>query len=641
MLLLCNKVATSFRDLRTINGRIYNTYKEAYEALGLLKDDNQWHSTLRENAESGMPFQLRSMFVHILTNCPVADPLKLWTDNWKFLSHDILYNKRKKSGNVELKLSDADLENYKLAEVEKLLNGVGKSLKDFPNMPYPEDIYMHSTTNRLIEEETRYDKNQQFEEHSKNFQSLNSEQLEVYNSVLEALNKGEGGLFFVYGSGGCGKTFLWKTLCRRLRSEGKIVLLVASSGIAATLLPNCRTSHSRFHIPLKLDRYSVAGIKHGCDIVELIKNTSLVIWDEAPMQHRHAFKSVDRCFLDAMASVHPRNKNILFGGITIIFGGFSANLACYSKVFVLHQNMHLGCGRNVEENQKIAEFSKWVLDVGDGKVQNIHPDNIYKDPEIIIPRKYLVEKKTNAVKDIVDVTYPDFMKNYTSMTHSYLSQDFIDTETVNDDNDYESSFPIKYLKSINIPSILKHDLKLKVGVVVMLMKNLNQIMGLCNGTRMVLTKCLKNNVECQLLTGSHAGTKLYVAVSRVTSPDGLHILIDSDNGKTCNFTANDLLNHSQNMFHQLSTLNTSSTAWRVKVRVTRMWSSLSSTDTLKAYNLIFLDAHISLGVVEDFERVKSIKTIYDDKDIVQFLITDRRYLYMVSVWADMAKDIDR
>ena len=115
MLLLRNKGATSFRDLRTVDGRTYTTFKEACEVLGLLKDDSQWHCAIRENAESGMPFQLRSMFVHILTNCPVADPLKLWTDNWKLLSEDIEYNKRKISGNQNLNLSDADLENYTLA----------------------------------------------------------------------------------------------------------------------------------------------------------------------------------------------------------------------------------------------------------------------------------------------------------------------------------------------------------------------------------------------------------------------------------------------------------------------------------------------------------------------------------------------
>ena len=61
------------------------------------------------------------------------------------------------------------------------------------------------------------------------------------------------GFFFVHGSGGCGKTFLWKTLCCGLRSQGKIVLPVVSSGIAATLLPGGRTTYSRFHILLKLD----------------------------------------------------------------------------------------------------------------------------------------------------------------------------------------------------------------------------------------------------------------------------------------------------------------------------------------------------------------------------------------------------
>ncbi|GJT31526.1 DNA helicase [Tanacetum coccineum] len=54
---------------------------------------------------------------------------------------------------------------------------------------------------------------------------------------MTAVSKGEQELIFVYGHGGTGKTFLWKTVFSSLRYEGKIVLAVASSGIASLLLP--------------------------------------------------------------------------------------------------------------------------------------------------------------------------------------------------------------------------------------------------------------------------------------------------------------------------------------------------------------------------------------------------------------------
>lgn len=198
---------------------------------------------------------------------------------------------------------------------------MGKSLKDFPTLPFSETIYFQSSENRLLIEETGYDGDEMRQEYARLFPSLNEDQLQVYNSVIGSVDNGTGGLFFVYGSGGCGKTFLWKTLCTGLRSEGKIVLPVASSGIAATLQPGGRTAHSRFHIPLKLDHYSVAGIKHGTDFAELMQQTSLIIWDEAPMQHCHAFESVDRALRDIMSSMDPSRGGRPFGGITVVFGG--------------------------------------------------------------------------------------------------------------------------------------------------------------------------------------------------------------------------------------------------------------------------------------------------------------------------------
>lgn len=154
----------------------------------------------------------------------------------------------------------------------------------------------------------------------------------VYHSVLDSIENDKDGLYFVYGSGGCGKTFIWQTICCRLRSEQKIVLPVASSGIATTFLLGGRTAHSRFYIPLKLDQYSTAGIKHGTYIAELLHHTSLIIWDEAPMQHHYAFECVDQTLRDIIFDVHPSRSKKPFGGITIVFGGdFRQDLSVIPK----------------------------------------------------------------------------------------------------------------------------------------------------------------------------------------------------------------------------------------------------------------------------------------------------------------------
>ena len=81
---------------------------------------------------------------------------------------------------------------------------------------------------------------------------------------------------------------------------------VVSSGIAALLLPNGRTTHSCFNIPLKLSEDKLCNIKPGTMLVELIEKTDLIIWDEAPMTHKHAFEALDKTLRDIMSK-----KNLL------------------------------------------------------------------------------------------------------------------------------------------------------------------------------------------------------------------------------------------------------------------------------------------------------------------------------------------
>ncbi|CAN1274369.1 hypothetical protein LINPERPRIM_LOCUS15376 [Linum perenne] len=102
------------------------------------------------------------------------------------------------------------------------------------------------------------------------------------------------------GHGGTGKTYLYNCIISKIRSEGKIVLVVASSGIAATLLPDGVTAHSRFKIPLEVDNLSTCMVKKGTEVAELLKEATLIVWDEAPMVHMLSFEAVDRTLCDLM-----------------------------------------------------------------------------------------------------------------------------------------------------------------------------------------------------------------------------------------------------------------------------------------------------------------------------------------------------
>ena len=104
-------------------------------------------------------------------------------------------------------------------------------------------------SNVLVLDERSYCRSSLLETLERDIQKMTCEQRETYEQILLAVNKGDGGMFFVSGFGGTGKTFLWKLLSAAIRSRGDIVLNVASSGIASLLLQGGRTAHSRFGIP--------------------------------------------------------------------------------------------------------------------------------------------------------------------------------------------------------------------------------------------------------------------------------------------------------------------------------------------------------------------------------------------------------
>jgi hypothetical protein len=150
---------------------------------------------------------------------------------------------------------------------------------------------------------------------------LNDDQCNAYKFILNAVINKEGKLFFVYGNGGIDKTFVWTMLMSYLRGQGKIVLVVASSGIASLLFLGDRTAHSRFKILIGLHNESTCNITQQMKVAELVRKANLIIWDEAPMMHRQAFEVVDWTLCDLMQLDDAHATEKIFGGKIVVFGG--------------------------------------------------------------------------------------------------------------------------------------------------------------------------------------------------------------------------------------------------------------------------------------------------------------------------------
>ncbi len=128
--------------------------------------------------------------------------------------------------------------------------------------------------------------------------------------------------FFVDGLGGVGKTFLYGCLLSKVCSTGDIAWSMASSGIATLLLEGDCTVHSRFKIPVAgLCGSSTCYVPLNSLQAALIRAARLIVWDEAPMAHKHVFEAVNCTFQHVMGVVDPALKDMFFRGKVVVMGG--------------------------------------------------------------------------------------------------------------------------------------------------------------------------------------------------------------------------------------------------------------------------------------------------------------------------------
>ncbi|KAJ4770930.1 hypothetical protein LUZ62_055187 [Rhynchospora pubera] len=434
MLLNSVRGARSFENLRTVNGVLHDTYKEACNALGLLDDNSEWLHTMQEAAASASCDQLRAMFIDILLYSDVADTKELWDSCWSYMGDDIIQQMRSIHSNAELTVDPSMLKDYILHKLSDLLFVRGYTLR-YVSLPDPVHSQPTGAVNRLLAEQYSYNTVDLRMEVPHLLSGLNAEQKNVFDAVTQSVYSKRGELIFVYGHGGTGKTFLWRAITASLRSQGRIVLTVASSGLSSLLLDGGVTAYSRFKIPLKLKEGSTCEIKKNTNLAQLLKETSLIIWDEAPMSNRICFEALDRSMKDILGDVNPSNHNKTFGGVTVVLGGdfrqtlpvvthgtrYETLAASITKSYLwsacrllrLTINMRLlTYNGQLSDRQAIAEFASWLLSVGNGTAPGKSLYNSSEADWIQIRDNFLVQHDGDKQSAIIRAVYGDLESNY-------------------------------------------------------------------------------------------------------------------------------------------------------------------------------------------------------------------------------------
>jgi len=112
-------------------------------------------------------------------------------------------------------LEDA-LKDRALYEIDQVLIRNEHRLEYFPTLPKSNYVAFIHGGNRLVQEELVYDQHSLTTDADNVEDRLNDDQRSAYKTILNVVTNKEGKLFFVYGSGGIGKTFVWTTFLSRL-----------------------------------------------------------------------------------------------------------------------------------------------------------------------------------------------------------------------------------------------------------------------------------------------------------------------------------------------------------------------------------------------------------------------------------------
>ena len=339
---------------------------------------------------------------------------------------------------------------------------------------------------------------------------------------------------------------------RSMEAGGCVALATATTGKAAMHLSKGRTFHSRFKAPLNLGEDCSLRIPLGTELAKLVWMAKFIVVDEATMLNNVLLQAMDACFRDIMGTDVPFGGKVLVlcgdfrQTLPVIPGASRAGIVAkclnqhplwrHFEVMYLTKNMRV----NANSDPKLVAWSEWLQSVGDGvEGEEVKvPEEICTTIEEGTKKNPMAEK--DSLKGLIAKVFPNLEGNLADLEwltgRSILTPTNKQRHHINDtmvqmapgqevrlrsadvvDNVQDAvSFSVEYCNSLEPTGLPKHEITLKPGVPVMLIRNLNPSAGLCNGTRLIFSHVAPNKrvMYCKLkdeVTGQYS----LVAIPRI------------------------------------------------------------------------------------------------------------------------------
>ncbi|GBM62165.1 hypothetical protein AVEN_199323-1 [Araneus ventricosus] len=194
MLLHTIKGPNSYAMLKTVDGRVCNTFREACQKLGLLEDDEHWTKTMSEAMLTSSPDQIRNLFAIILTTCNPSNPRFLWDKFRESMSEDFLARVRRNNVTYDIQFSSEIFNNVLIILESKCMSICSKTLSQLGLQSPERNLDITNNADLLREKNYNTAELGKFVESNKPL--LTDDQRKAYDYIMECINNEKGGYHF-------------------------------------------------------------------------------------------------------------------------------------------------------------------------------------------------------------------------------------------------------------------------------------------------------------------------------------------------------------------------------------------------------------------------------------------------------------